>query len=133
MTDAAILAVLQALDGVATALEGVKAMLESLDRRLIALERGEPAPMNEPSFDAPIEGLGQYQSVKRVRAGEITEVIGEGCYVKEADGLTSVLRFYPPNMIARYTPQIGDFWVVYDGGYQAISPRAAFIAGYVAA
>jgi hypothetical protein len=37
-------------------------------------------------------------------------------------------------MTARYTPKVGDYWVVYDGdGYQSISPHEAFLAGYVPA
>lgn len=80
----------------------------------------------------PTDGMAQYQSVKRVLAGEITEVVTAGCYVKEADGVTAILRIYPANMTARYTPVVGDYWVVYDDGYQSISPKAAFEGGYVA-
>ena len=78
----------------------------------------------------PTTGLGEYQSIKRVLAGEITEVVEAGCYVREADG-TGILRIYPENMTARYTPVVGDFWVVYEDGYQSISPRTAFLDGYV--
>ena len=78
----------------------------------------------------PTTGLQQYQSIKRVLAGEITEVVEAGAYVREADG-TSVLRVFPENFTARYQPQVGDFWVVYDDGYQSVSPRAPFLAGYV--
>lgn len=79
----------------------------------------------------PTEGMAPYQSVKRVLAGEITAVTPVGCYVQQADK-GSVLRTYAPAMTARYTPQIGDFWVVYPGdGYQAISPRQAFLDGYM--
>lgn len=79
----------------------------------------------------PTGGLAPYQSVKRVLAGEITEVVPAGCYVREANG-DAILRTYEPNMTARYTPVVGDFWVVYPGdGYQSISPRAAFEDGYM--
>jgi hypothetical protein len=82
--------------------------------------------MNEPT-----DGLQQYQSIKKVLAGEITEVVTAGCYVREADG-TGVLREFPAQMTARYQPVVGDFWVVYpDDGYQSISPRKAFGQGYV--
>lgn len=81
--------------------------------------------MSEPTDD-----LQQYQSIKRVLAGEITEVVMDGCYVKGIGG-SATLRIYPQNMIARYTPVVGDYWVVYADGYQAISPRAAFEGGYV--
>lgn len=80
----------------------------------------------------PTDGLQQYQSFKRVLAGQITEVVEAGCYVKEADGKTAVLRIFPPKMTERYRPVPGDYWVVYDDGYQAISPKSAFEGGYVA-
>ena len=81
--------------------------------------------MNEPA-----KGLARFRSIKQVSAGEITEVVAAGCYVKDADG-TATLREYMPAMIARYTPIAGDFWIVYDGdGYQSISPRAQFLEGY---
>ncbi len=79
----------------------------------------------------PTHGLQTYRCIKTVQAGEIIKVLPGGCYVKEADGATTFLRSYTPNMTARYTPVAGDFWVVYEDGYQSISPRAAFEAGYV--
>ena len=78
----------------------------------------------------PTDGLQQYQSIKRFLAGEITEVVPAGCYVRDADG-TGVLRLFPDNMTARRTPVVGDYWVIYDDGYQSISPRAPFEAGCV--
>lgn len=82
--------------------------------------------MNEPT-----DQLAIYQSEKRVLAGRITEVVPAGCYVENDGGETGILRIYQPGMTARYTPVVGDFWVVYEDGYQSISPRAAFEAGYV--
>ena len=81
--------------------------------------------MNEPT-----ENMARYQSVKIVHAGRIKEIVPHGCYVEEANG-SDVLREFPENMTARYQPVTGDYWVVYDDGYQAISPRAPFEAGYV--
>lgn len=81
-------------------------------------------------MNEPIDGLAQYQSIKRVLAGEITEIVELGCYVREADG-TAVLREFVPNMTARYTPKVGDYWVVYDDGYQSLSPAKTFTEGYV--
>jgi hypothetical protein len=78
----------------------------------------------------PMGGLGRYQSIKKVCAGVITEVVLAGCYVQDADG-TAVLRPFLPNMTARFQPQVGDYWVVYDDGYQALSPAKAFEEGYV--
>ena len=82
-------------------------------------------PMTEPT-----DGLAQYQSIKRVLAGKIMEVVDAGCYVQNADG-TSVLRLYARNMTARYTPVVGDWWVVYEDGYQSLSPAKMFEEGYV--
>ena len=79
----------------------------------------------------PTNKLAIYQSVKKVLAGRITEVVPAGCYVQNEDGETSVLRIMPEGMTARYQPVVGDFWVVYEDGYQSISPRVAFEGGYV--
>lgn len=78
----------------------------------------------------PTAALQQFQSMKVVRAGEIVEVVAAGCYVRGADG-SHVFRQYLPNMTARFTPSVGDFWVVYEGdGYESLSPREAFVTGY---
>jgi hypothetical protein len=82
--------------------------------------------------DEPTKGLARWQSIKQVQAGRITEVVEYGCYVQEADG-TAVLREFLPGMTARYTPIVGDYWVVYPDGYQSISPAAAFESGYIPA
>lgn len=75
--------------------------------------------------------LALYQSVKRVRAGEITEVVPAGCYVRQTPTM-AVLLTYQDGMTARYAPKVGDFWVVYEpDGYASISPRDVFLAGYV--
>ena len=77
-------------------------------------------------------GLAKWQSIKVVSAGEITEVVTVGCYVKTAVEGDAILLPYPDDtMIARYKPRVGDFWVIYEDGYQAISPREPFINGYV--
>lgn len=80
-------------------------------------------------MDEPTDGMLQYQSIKRVLAGKITEVVPAGCYVQDANG-DSILRLYEDGMTARYQPVVGDYWVVYDDGYQSLSPKAAFDTGY---
>lgn len=77
----------------------------------------------------PRHELQWYTSSKHVLAGEITEVVDAGCYVKERDGRI-VLRLFADNMTARYSPVPGDYWIIYSEGYQSISPRAAFLEGY---
>lgn len=81
--------------------------------------------MNEPT-----DGMTSWQSIKTVRAGRITEIVPAGCYVETADG-GSILRIYPENMLVRYIPVLGDYWVVYEDGYESISPRVPFEAGYI--
>ncbi len=85
-----------------------------------------PAEMH----NLPTDQMAEYQSIKKVKAGRIIEVVPAGCYVENADG-SAVLRTYPPKMTERYQPVVGDFWVVYGDGYQAISPKAPFDEGYV--
>lgn len=82
-------------------------------------------------MNEPVNDMARYQSIKIVRAGRITEIVPLGCYVEDAEDGSGVLREFAENMTARYQPVIGDYWVVYDDGYQAISPRAQFEAGYV--
>lgn len=71
-----------------------------------------------------------YQSMKRVRAAEIVAVGAEGCLLDM--GGEREFRAFEPGMTVRYFPRVGDFWVIYDDSYQSISPRAPFLAGYVA-
>ena len=84
----------------------------------------------EQKMSEPTDGLEQFQSIKRVLAGEITEVVAAGCYVKDKSG-DAILRIFVPDMTVRYQPKVGDFWVIYDDGYQSLSPRDAFLGGYV--
>lgn len=79
----------------------------------------------------PTGDMQMYRSRKLVRAGRITEVVEAGCYVENADGSTT-LRLYDEGMTVRYKPVVGDYWIVYDGNYQSLSPKAAFEPGYVA-
>lgn len=79
----------------------------------------------------PFPGLAQFQSTKIVSAGEITEVVPAGCFVTTATG-DGVLLLFQPGMTTRYQPKVGDFWVIYQPDeYASISPRDAFLNGYV--
>lgn len=79
----------------------------------------------------PTENLQEWQSFKRVLAGQITEVVEAGCYVQNTDR-TTTLRLFEPGMTTRYQPTVGDFWVVYPpDNYQSISPHAQFVTGYI--
>lgn len=78
----------------------------------------------------PTSGLSKFKSIKEVLAGEIIEIVPAGCYVKESNG-DSTLRIFEEKMTERYQPKVGDFWIVYSDGYQSISPREAFLTGYI--
>lgn len=73
--------------------------------------------------------LVRYQSIKFVSAGQIIGLYHGGVILGLADG-TILRRNFLPNMTSRYTPSIGDYWVVYDDGYEALSPQKAFEEGY---
>ena len=71
--------------------------------------------------------LPRYRSRKEVRALKIASI----------DEFT--LRFsdpgygpitVEPKVFTRYTPVVGDYYVVYEDGYVSISPRKAFEEGY---
>ena len=71
----------------------------------------------------------RYQSVKKVWALEVKRIDGNTVYFMDA------ARFMPkdfaPEVFARYRPEQGDFMVQYEDGYWSVSPRAAFLSGYV--
>lgn len=86
---------------------------------------GTPMPVSGEAL-----GLERFRSIKIVHAGEILLVTEDGAMVRRADGTDVALAFLP-EMTAPYMPVAGDRWMVYEDGYQSISPREAFVAGYV--
>ena len=50
--------------------------------------------------------------------------------VKLGDAAVREIEIDPAKLFARYTPVLGDYFVIYEDGYQSISPKAAFEAGY---
>jgi hypothetical protein len=70
----------------------------------------------------------QYQSHKKVWALQIDRV--EGDMIHFVKDLTYAPRQAKNGMFARYTPVRGDYFVVYDDGYESISPQKAFEEGY---
>lgn len=87
--------------------------------------------VEKPRDLPPVADLQEWQSYKRVLAGQITEIVAAGCYVRNKDG-SAMLRLFDPDMTARYKPAVGDFWVVYPPDhYQSISPHAQFVTGYI--
>lgn len=85
---------------------------------------------------SPFDALPQYRSHKIVRASPITcieyiqhenPLIGDMMRITVADGVATV---QPSAFYARYVPKLGDFLVVYYGGFVSVSPKAQFDAGY---
>jgi len=73
-----------------------------------------------------------FKSTKVVSASEIAAVTETGCWLNCDAPEYLVFRPFQPNMTARYTPVPLDYWIVYPDGYEAISPRQAFLEGYTA-
>jgi hypothetical protein len=63
-------------------------------------------------------------SVSHADPGGITFIFKEPGFAPLECGLVG------DPMLARYTPQAGDFLVVYEDGYKSFSPRKAFLDGY---
>lgn len=70
-----------------------------------------------------------YASHKRVRALEICDVDLATCTIHFSDPAFTP-RQLESTVFARYIPEAGDFFVVYDDGYESFSPRKAFLDGY---
>ena len=66
-----------------------------------------------------IGSLGSY-TLSQLTGGLLREVFF-------ADGSAKVLK---DELFRRYVPQPGDFYVVYEDGYESFSPRKAFLEGY---
>ena len=75
----------------------------------------------------------KYKCHKEVQAAEIHMISGGSLNTiitfDDCEPITYTLDEYA-KMIARYKPKRGDFLVIYEDGYQAFSPREAFLAGY---
>lgn len=71
----------------------------------------------------------KYKSHKTVWALKIAAIDG--------DQLTPDEREFAPikvdqDYLTRHQPQVGGYYVVYEGGYKSFSPAAAFESGYTA-
>lgn len=91
--------------------------------------------MNVEKMEAAYRAMPSYTCHKRVKALEIEKV---GSYCQATEGLMRNIWFvgddhwelFPDKMFTRYVPIPGDFYVVYEDGYQSFSPRKAFLEGY---
>lgn len=81
-----------------------------------------------------------YECFKRVRAAEIMSFeharpggVKPCIWVKDTlDGtrLANIKVDLTYEMIVRYTPKAGDFYIIYSDGYTSVSPRNIFFGGY---
>ena len=79
--------------------------------------------------------MGRFKCHKVVSAAKISEILddshGLSVTLQHPDVEEMTLPYViAPEMMARYTPQVGDYVVLYDGDYVAISPKSAFESGY---
>lgn len=77
---------------------------------------------NSPAIEMP-----RYQSKKKVWALEVSSI--EGNTITFADSRYAP-RTVAPEVLIRYRPMPGDFYVQYADGYESISPRQPFVEGY---
>lgn len=69
-----------------------------------------------------------WKSHKKVHALQIDRVEGDQIHFVEAK--TYGPRKVTNGLFSRYTPVHGDYFVVYEDGYESISPRQPFEDGY---
>jgi hypothetical protein len=89
---------------------------------------------SHPASQEPQMQMPQYQSHKKVWALQIKEVFRPSSS-KELVTVSFVEADYAPIQVesevcSRYWPREGDYYLVYEDGYQSISPRKAFEEGY---
>lgn len=65
-----------------------------------------------------------------IRAGRIIQVYEHACYVQERNNSIRVLCTYAEGMTARRMPEAGDYWVIFQDGYQTIIPKKSFEDAY---
>lgn len=84
--------------------------------------------------------MGKFKCHKVVSAARISDISfmvmdHRGCGLSvtiqhpDIDDMT-LPYFIPDSAMARYTPKVGDYVVLYDGDYVSVSPKEAFESGY---
>ena len=77
---------------------------------------------------SPAVQMPRYRCHKEVYALQIDRIEGDILFFTEAKIYAP--REVNPSIFARYRPKNGDYFVVYDDGYESISPQKAFEEGY---
>lgn len=89
--------------------------------------------MDNQADQAAIE-MPKYQSHKQVHALEIESCdrtpMTTGDYTLTFVDSQYAPRVVSPEVVSRHMPEKGDFFVVYEDGYESISPRKPFVEGY---
>lgn len=96
---------------------------------LFTMNRGD----NQMNKDDAQSAMPRYQSHKKVWALKIKTVTANSTDKRllvafEESGYAPMDLAY--DIVARYTPVPGDYYMVYDDGYKSISPAKAFEEGY---
>lgn len=69
--------------------------------------------------------ISRYKCHKEVCAFKIAKL--EGCLIYSSDGDCIEVD---AKMFSRYTPLVGDYYVIYEDDYKSFSPAKAFEDGY---
>jgi hypothetical protein len=88
----------------------------------------DPAMSSEPIAQ---KEMPRYQSHKKVWALQIAAISRRDTKIilQFADSEYAPLPV-PYEVVSRYWPKPGDYYLLYEDGYQSISPRKAFEEGY---
>lgn len=73
--------------------------------------------------------LEEYECHKHVRAAQIVHIVGDVITIEGPNDFRATFTAEPV-LFSRYRPVIGDWYVVYEDGYESFSPKKAFEDGY---
>ena len=91
------------------------------------MDGGEVLQPSELRRLQPPGNLRRYHLAQPVMAGQITETVPGGCYVREADGRAVLRHFLSASTPARpRLPKAGDYWLVLGNGSEALVERSLF-------
>lgn len=93
------------------------------------------AALNDGGVEHIINVMGRFKCNKMVSAAKISEILDDSrdlsVTLQHPDFEEMTLPYViATEMMARYTPQVGDYVVLYGDGYVSVSPKDAFEGGY---
>lgn len=77
-----------------------------------------------------MDKLPQYQSHKKVWAGKITKIKLLNTYTMLVLGEIGERVIVSRGYMVKHQPQVGGYFVRYEGGYDSYSPAEVFESGY---